>query len=289
MSMNSFHARNSKPRAKPAARQMPAPHAGNRADMVLVDRGFAASRTAAQRLIAAGRVSWRGKQGMQVVGKASEVLPASAELFVLQDDRDRFVSRGGLKLAGALALTGLDVTARHCLDLGQSTGGFTDCLLQAGAAHVVGIEVGHSQLHPKLAGEARTVTLEGINARSLTATDLGEHFPQGGFDLVTGDLSFISLSLILPAATALMHPQADLLMLVKPQFEVGPQGLAKGGIVRDVALYPEVEAKIRAAWADCGLVVAGWYDSPITGGDGNREFFVHARRAADAPISAGQS
>lgn len=157
------------------------------------------------------------------------------------------------------------------------------------AAEVVGVEVGHGQLHPRLASDARIVTLEHLNARSLIAADLGEHFPQGGFDLVTGDLSFISLTLILPAATALMHPQADLLMLVKPQFEVGPKGLAKGGIVRDAALYPEVEAKLRAACNDCGLTVVGWYDSPITGGDGNREFFVHARRAADAPESAGQS
>ncbi|MCX9157313.1 TlyA family RNA methyltransferase [Niveibacterium sp. 24ML] len=287
MSMNSFHARNSKPRAAPSKRSVTA-HAGTRADQLLVEQGLAASRTAAQRLIAAGRVSWRSPQGEQCVSKPADYLPDSAELIVAADAEDRFVSRGGHKLAGALAQSGVAVAGRRCLDLGQSTGGFSDCLLQAGAAQVVGVEVGHGQLHPRLAGDARVVTLEHLNARSLSTADLGEHFPQGGFDLVTGDLSFISLTLILPAATALMHPQADLLMLVKPQFEVGPQGLAKGGIVRDVALYPEVEARIRAACADCGLKVQGWYDSPITGGDGNREFFVHARRAVDTPESAGQ-
>ncbi len=288
MSMNSFHARNSKPRAAQAKRSVSA-HAGTRADQLLVEQGFAASRTAAQRLIAVGRVSWRSPQGEQQVSKPADYLPDSAELIVAADAEDRFVSRGGHKLAGALAQSGVTVAGRRCLDLGQSTGGFSDCLLQAGAAQVVGVEVGHGQLHPRLASDARIVTLEHLNARSLIAADLGEHFPQGGFDLVTGDLSFISLTLILPAATALMHPQADLLMLVKPQFEVGPKGLAKGGIVRDAALYPEVEAKLRAACNDCGLTVVGWYDSPITGGDGNREFFVHARRAADAPESAGQS
>jgi 23S rRNA (cytidine1920-2'-O)/16S rRNA (cytidine1409-2'-O)-methyltransferase len=233
-------------------------------------------------LIAAARVQWRTAQGERLIAKPAELLPDAAELIVTEDADDRFVSRGGLKLAGALAATGLDVRGRYCLDLGQSTGGFTDCLLQAGAAKVVGIEVGHGQLHARLADDPRIVVLEGINARSLSPEDLGEHWPQGGFDFVTGDLSFISLTLILPAAATLLKPGADLLMLVKPQFEVGPQGLAKGGIVRDASLYKDVEVKIRAACAENGLQVQGWYDSPITGGDGNHEFFVHARRAQDA-------
>jgi len=279
--MNSFHARNTKPRAKPAEKAPTAAQAGTRADQLLVERGLAASRTAAQRLIAAGRVQWRGRHGDQLIAKPAETLPATAELIVAEDADDRFVSRGGLKLAGALAATRLDVTGRICLDLGQSTGGFSDCLVQAGAAKVVGIEVGHGQLHARLAGDARIVTLEGINARALTPADLGEHWPDKGFGLVTGDLSFISLTLILPAAAGMMADGADLLMLVKPQFEVGPQGVAKGGIVRDASLYAEVEARIRASCAAHGLTVAGWYDSPIAGGDGNREFFVHARRAPD--------
>ena len=279
--MNSFHARNSKPRAKAADKQPRAATAGTRADQMLVERGLAASRTAAQRLIAAGRVQWRSGQGDQPITKPAEQLPASAELLVAADSDDRFVSRGGLKLAGALAATKIDVSARICLDLGQSTGGFSDCLVQAGAAKVVGVEVGHGQLHAKLAEDARIVTLEGINARALTPADLGEHWPAGGFAFVTGDLSFISLTLILPAAAAMMAGGADLLMLVKPQFEVGPQGVAKGGIVRDTSLYAEVEAKIRACCTENGLAVEGWYDSPIAGGDGNREFFVHARRAPD--------
>ncbi len=265
------------PAERPRAAQ-----AGMRADQLLVVRGLAASRTAAQRLIDTARVHWRGPHGERLVAKSAERLPDTAELVVTEDADDRFVSRGGIKLAGALAASGLDVQGRICLDLGQSTGGFSDCLIQAGAAKVVGIEVGHGQLHPRLANDARIVTREGINARALVPADLAEHWPQGGFACVTGDLSFISLTLILPAAVALMAPNADLLLLVKPQFEVGPQGIKKGGIVRDVSLYVEVEAKIRASCAANGLHALGWYDSPISGGDGNREFFVHARRAPDA-------
>ncbi|MCL2657079.1 MAG: TlyA family RNA methyltransferase [Betaproteobacteria bacterium] len=282
MSMNSFHARSGKPRAQPAQRPSRAAQAGARADQLLVERGLAPSRTAAQRLIAAARVQWRTVHGDRLIEKPAELLPDGAELIVAEDADDRFVSRGGLKLAGALAATQLDVRGRCCLDLGQSTGGFTDCLLQAGVAKVIGIEVGHGQLHARLAGDPRVVTFEGVNARALTARDLGEHWPEGGFDLVTGDLSFISLTLILPAAAALMKAEADLLMLVKPQFEVGPQGLAKGGIVRDTSLYADVETKIRAACAANGLQVQGWFHSPITGADGNHEFFIHARRALDA-------
>ncbi len=282
MSMNSFHARNTKPRTKPPEKSPRPTQGGMRADQLLVERELAASRTAAQRLITAGRVQWRSGHGDLPVTKPAEHLPETAELIVAEDADDRFVSRGGLKLAGALAATLIDVKGRICLDLGQSTGGFSDCLIQAGAAKVVGVEVGHGQLHVKLTDDARIITLEGINARALTPADLGEHWPEGGFDFITGDLSFISLTLILPAAAAMMADGADLLMLVKPQFEVGPQGIAKGGIVRDASLYAAVEAKIRACCAENGLRVASWYGSTITGGDGNREFFVHARRAPDA-------
>ncbi|AUL99029.1 TlyA family rRNA (cytidine-2'-O)-methyltransferase [Rhodocyclaceae bacterium] len=271
MSMNSFHARARRPRPS-VARHRPAAGADGmlRADALLVAQGLAESRTRARQLIEDGRVAWDGG----TVAKPAQELPVSARLSVAADEADRYVSRGGLKLAGALAASGVAVAGRICLDVGQSTGGFSDCLLAAGAARVVGIDVGHGQLHPRLANVPHCITLEGVNARHLTAAVLGEHYPPGGFDVIVCDASFISLTLLLPQWPALLAAKGDILALVKPQFEVGPQGLAKGGIVRDARLYREVENKLRAAAHDAGLAVCGWYDSPIAGGDGNREFFI---------------
>ncbi|MDG3065679.1 TlyA family RNA methyltransferase [Thauera mechernichensis] len=277
MSMNSFHARQGKP--KPAAQgKHPADRHGLlRVDQLLVAQGLAASRTAARALIDAGRVSHDGKP----VTKPALELPPDARLKVVADDSDRFVSRGALKLEGALARSGLDVRGAHCLDIGQSTGGFTDCLLQAGAASVVGVEVGHDQLHPRLRKDKRCVTLEGLNARQLGVAELGDHRPAHGFDLLVCDASFISLALLLPQWPALLSPAGHVLALVKPQFEVGPQGLGKGGIVRDTTLYAGVEQRLRKAAHEAGLIILDWFDSPITGGDGNREFFFHAIRTPD--------
>ncbi|MBR0566515.1 TlyA family RNA methyltransferase [Azoarcus sp. L1K30] len=241
-----------------------------RADSLLAAQGLASSRTAARCLIEAGRVRWEGGP----VTKASLALPASARLEVAPDADDCFVSRGGLKLSGAMAASGVAARGRICLDVGQSTGGFTDCLLQAGASRVVGVEVGHGQLHPRLGTDARCVTLEGINARHLAAQDLGEHYPAGGFDLIVCDASFISLTLLMPQWPALLADDGDILALVKPQFEVGPKGISKGGIVRDTSLYAGVESRLRQTARQCGLAVHGWFDSPITGTDGNREFFI---------------
>ncbi len=241
-----------------------------RADQLLVASCLAASRTAAQRLIAAGRVRWDGAP----VAKPSQELPSAHHLEIIPDPADRYVSRGGLKLAGALAATGIAVDGQVCLDVGQSTGGFTDCLLQAGAARVVGVDVGHRQLHPRLAGDPRVVAIEGVNGRALSAADLGEALPASGFALIVADVSFISLTLVLPQLPALLAANAQLLLLVKPQFEVGPGALGKGGIVRDSALYAEVESKLRRSAADLDLSVRAWFDSPILGGDGNHEFFI---------------
>lgn len=271
--MKSFHRRTARPAPHPAPRPPAAPHGGPRADQLLVELGLAASRSAAQRLIEAGRVI--GPQGP--LTKASQVLPASTALQVLPDEADRFVSRGGMKLAGALAHTGLNVAGKQCLDVGQSTGGFTDCLLQAGAARVVGVDVGHGQLHPSLRSHPRVSALEGINARELTAEPMGDDYPQGGFELIVCDAAFISLTLLLPRWPALLAPSGDVLALVKPQFEVGPEGVSKGGIVRDPARYAGVERRIRDACAAAGLAVLDWFDSPIAGGDGNKEFFIHAK------------
>ncbi len=332
-----------------------------RADVFLVERGHAATRSQAQRLIASG-VQWRLAPTLpwNRVAKNGDDIPAPAEVQLLDAAEAKYISRGGLKLEGALAAAGLSVTGLRCLDVGQSTGGFTDCLLAHGAAQVIGVDVGHGQLHERLRSDPRVVCVEGLNARHLTPDALVEACEEalserveaepednetqpvapyawmrnGGmvdgdyddsddakeqdveafkaeraakdkaraegslptvrqrragyedaditpaFDLVTGDLSFISLTLVLPALVPLVKEGGTLLMLVKPQFELQPGQVGKGGIVRDESLYPLVEQRIRACCAELGLHVVAWMASPIEGGDGNREFFIHARRAA---------
>ena len=268
MSMNSFHARFARPPVKAPARTV-VRRSGQRADQLLVDQGLAPSRTAAQRMIGAGRVSW--DEG--VIVKAAQELPPDARLAVADSDEDRYVSRGGLKLSGALARTGIEVRGRVCLDVGQSTGGFTDCLLQAGAARVVGVDVGHGQLHARLRSDPRVTCLEGVNGRALDEADL----PERRFDLIVADLSFISLALVLPQLPARLNDDGCMILLVKPQFEVGAENIGRGGIVRDPSLYPQVEGRLRQAAQAAGLRVLDYFASPITGGDGNREFFLWTR------------
>ena len=258
-----------------------------RADQLLVERGLATSRSQAQRLIAAG-VRWFDGASWKSVAKNGDELPQQARIELADDAEARYVSRGGLKLEGALKSAGIDVQGMHCLDVGQSTGGFTDCLLQHGAASVLGVDVGHGQLHPRLRADARVRCLEGVNARHLDDSKLiaccadpvrARALFDSNFDLIVGDLSFISLALVLPALAPLLAPGGQVLLLVKPQFELQPADIGKGGIVRDPALYARVEQRLRAACANTGLAVLHWLDSPIAGGDGNREFFIHARAA----------
>ncbi len=260
-----------------------------RADQFLVDRGLAASRSQAQRLIAAG-ARWLSPAGWKPIAKSDE-LPPHAEVELLDASEARYVSRGGLKLEGALRATGLDITGWRCLDLGQSTGGFTDCLLQHGAASVTGVDVGHGQLHPLLAADPRVRALEGINARHLDASLLiashavgasGQDHSGGQFDVVVADLSFISLTRVLPALAPLLKVGGHALLLVKPQFELQPGDIGKGGIVRDERLYAQVEQRVRDACTAALLNVRAWLPSPIAGGDGNREFFIHAVAGAAA-------
>ena len=269
MSMNSFHARQKKPRpAREPSYERPA--GVSRADALLVAQKLAPSRTAAQSLIKEGRVSWAGGP----ISKPAMDLPEDTPLIVAADPDGHFVSRGGQKLAGALAQTGISVGGKVCLDVGQSTGGFTDCLLQNGARHVVGVDVGHDQLNARLLADPAVTAIECVNCRTLSAADIGPAFPDNGFDLIVGDVSFISMTLILPQLPALLAAHGDMLLLVKPQFEVGPANIGKGGIVRDTSLYVDVERKLRDCARILGLTVRTWLDSPITGGDGNREFFI---------------
>jgi 23S rRNA (cytidine1920-2'-O)/16S rRNA (cytidine1409-2'-O)-methyltransferase len=246
-----------------------------RADQLLVARGIATSRSQAQRVLQAGGVQvcvngeWKG-----LVKGAT--IPDDAQLKLIDDGELKYVSRGGLKLADALAHTGLQLTGKTLLDVGQSTGGFTDCALQHGAQTIAGVDVGHGQLAARLKNHAQVVAIEGINARHITAAALGDYCPQAGFDVIVGDVSFISLTLVLPALVPLLSQQGRVLFLVKPQFELQPEQLSTGGIVRDVSLFATVEHRIRSACAAYGLVVLDYFASSITGGDGNREFFVFA-------------
>ncbi|MEN9543241.1 MAG: hypothetical protein RLZZ598_74 [Pseudomonadota bacterium] len=248
-----------------------------RADQLLVERSLASTRSQAQRLIKAG-VRWLGPKGWQKIAKNGEELPADAQLELQASDETKWVSRAGLKLEGALAHCGLDVSGTLCLDVGQSTGGFTEVLLATGAKKVVGVDVGHGQLHPKLREHPQVNAFEGLNARGLTRSALKGALSSRfkGFDLIVGDLSFIPLPLVLPALVKLLAPSGTLLMLVKPQFELQPKDIGKGGLVKDAASYAEVETKLRAAAAELGLRVVDWFDSAIVGGDGNHEFFIRA-------------
>ncbi len=256
-----------------------------RADQLLVHRGLAPTRSAAQRLIERGAVRWLGPRGWGVPKKAGEDLPEDCELEVTDDAELRFVSRGGLKLDAALAHSGIEVAGRRCLDVGQGTGGFTDVLLQRGAAQVVGLDVGRGQLNARLAADPRVEAHEGINARDVAGTAFAQAHAPHSFDLVTGDVSFISMTLVLPTLVRWLAPRGELLMLVKPQFELQPQDIGKGGLVKDAASHARVEARIRAACADHALTVCDWFASAIEGGDGNREFFVWAQPTAQEQAS----
>lgn len=272
------------------------PDPPRRADIALVERGLAPSRSAAQRLISAGAVILVDSAAPDGPGrpltKAATLIGATDRLRVVLTDEIRYVSRGGLKLAHALERVGLDCAGTRCLDVGQSTGGFTDCLLQAGARSVLGIDVGHAQLHPQLREDARVLTLEGVNARNLSDVALRaalaragrtDMMPASGFDLIVVDVSFISLRLIIAALRPLLADAAHWLALVKPQFEVGPGHLDGRGVVRDTRLYDGVQAQIRQLAAAHQLRVLDWFDSPIAGGDGNHEFLMHCRPEPTGP------
>jgi 23S rRNA (cytidine1920-2'-O)/16S rRNA (cytidine1409-2'-O)-methyltransferase len=243
-----------------------------RADQLIVARGLAPTRSAAQRLIAQRAVRWLGPKGWAVPFKAGEDVPEDCELEVTDDAELRWVSRAGLKLDAALTHTGLDVTGWHCLDVGQSTGGFTEVLLARGAASVVGVDVGHGQLHERVRNDARVTVLEGVNARHLTAAQL----PRASYDLVVADLSFISLTLVLDALLPLAA--RDLLLLVKPQFELQPGDVGKHGLVNDPVAHGHVKARMQAACRKRGLVLREYFESTVAGGDGNREHFVWAQK-----------
>ena len=239
-----------------------------RLDVLLVERGLAPSRERAQAMLLAGNVRVNGKR----MDKPGIRLATDAQIE-LAGEAQRYSSRGGLKLEGALEDFGVTAQEKTCLDVGSSNGGFTDCLLQHGARRVYAVDVTINQLDCKLQKNPRVVTIE-KNARYLTAEDVGELV-----DLVTMDVSFISVTKVLPAIVPITKPSADFLVLVKPQFELEKQQVGKGGIVRDVALQEKAVANVTAAALALDLEIVGVRASRITGTEGNQEFFLHARRS----------
>ncbi len=235
-----------------------------RLDRLLVDRGLVSSREKAQALIMAGEVLING----QKASKPGQLVPEESPLEVLTPPP--YVSRGGLKLSAALSHFTIDVRGRVCLDIGSSTGGFTDALLQGGAARVHAVDVGAGQLAWSLRTNTRVVLHEGINARELSFDEVGERA-----DLITCDVSFISVTLILPAAVRILQPDGQMVILIKPQFEVGKGQVGKGGIVREPALHEAACERVRRAVREFGFETE-IMDSPILGAEGNREFLLHA-------------
>jgi 23S rRNA (cytidine1920-2'-O)/16S rRNA (cytidine1409-2'-O)-methyltransferase len=243
------------------------PRSKARLDAVLVDRGLVATRERARALILAGQVTVDGR----VVSKAGAPVGADATVDLIAPDHP-YVGRGGVKLAHALDVFGIDPAGRRALDVGASTGGFTDVLLRRGAMSVIALDVGHNQLDWKLRTDARVIVREGVNARALSPDDVPHTVT-----IATIDVAFISLRHILPALPPFLEPRADVVALVKPQFEAGRNEVGKGGIVSDPAVHDAVIAQITTAADAVGLSRVAMSPSPITGATGNREFFLHLR------------
>lgn len=243
-----------------------------RLDTLLVQRGLVESREKARALILAGQVDIAGRGA----DKAGTMVAFDADVRVIGPDHP-WVSRGGIKLAFALDAFQIDATAATVIDIGASTGGFTDVWLQRGARHVIALDVGHNQLHWKLRSDPRVSVIEGANARHLVASDLPD--VGGRITRVSIDVSFISLGHIFPVIPSLVAPRTDVVALVKPQFEAGRTDVGRGGLVKSDAVHARVLAKVESAAAEVGLQRVALVESPITGAHGNREFLMHLRCA----------
>jgi 23S rRNA (cytidine1920-2'-O)/16S rRNA (cytidine1409-2'-O)-methyltransferase len=249
-----------------------------RIDKLLADRGFAESRAKAQAMIMAGVVLVEEKR----IEKASELFAPEAQIRIKGDSAEsRYVGRGGLKLEAALQHFKIDPTGYACLDVGSSTGGFTDCLLQHGAASVVALDVGTNQLAWKLRSDPRVDVRENVNARNILPDDFGQLF-----DLIVMDVSFISVTKILPALLTLLRNEARVVVLIKPQFEVGKGEVGKGGIVRDPESQERVVREINTFAEELGFEIIGTIESPITGAEGNREFLTCYQKRPGEPTAS---
>lgn len=237
-------------------------------------RGLVQSRTEAQQLVDDLRVTVNG-----AIAEKSSRQVAAADQVVVTGPPAQFVGRGAYKLDHALDVFALDVGGLRALDAGASTGGFTDCLLQRGAAHVVAVDVGHGQLHERLCGDSRVSNHERTNVRYIDSDAIG-----GAVDLVVGDLSFISLRLVVSPLAAVCKPGASMVLLVKPQFEAGRSEVSRGrGVISDPAVWERVKGEVAEAFSANRCEIRGWTESPITGADGNHEFLIHAT----APVGLG--
>jgi 23S rRNA (cytidine1920-2'-O)/16S rRNA (cytidine1409-2'-O)-methyltransferase len=254
-----------------------------RADLALVDQGLCPSRTQAQILIQQGKVQMRRSINDKPVAvtKASQYIEPFVMLELIDCNTPNFVSRGGLKLLHALELTLIDIQGKKCIDFGQSTGGFTDCLLQRGASSVVGIDVGKEQLDPRLRTDPRVLAIEGINLYKINTCQLKKQIAALNpafmpFEFAVADLSFISLQKVLPNLIALIPELCEGLFLVKPQFEVGQEHLGKNGLVKNLeGLIFELENNIKTSCLQLNLTVKHFFACNLKGGDGNQEYFVH--------------
>lgn len=246
-----------------------------RLDLYLAANGLAKSRSRAAQLISGGFVSVNGK----IVTKSAYDIAENDEIRLLGEEH-QYVGRGGMKLEGALDRFSVSVNGLVCADIGASTGGFTDCLLQRGAVRVYAIDSGHGQLDPKLAEDARVVNLEGCNARYLTVSHLGEPC-----DCAVSDLSFISQTLVIPAVSSILKDHAVYIALIKPQFECGREAVGRGGLVKDKKQHTEAIRRVISCAAENGLAPCGIMKSPITGGDGNTEFLLYAVKNGIASVS----
>lgn len=249
--------------------------------------GLARSRAQAREMIELGQVAVLSSDGQRLPTRASTLVQPHTDLAVQQPD-NRYVSRGAHKLRHALDEFAINPQGLICLDAGQSTGGFTDCLLQAGAARVVGVDVGHDQLRDSLRQDPRVICLEHMNLRhqnrqsvanacQMADPDLAEHINRQGFALIVADLSFISLALILPALAGMLAADGQIIALVKPQFELGPGAVNKHGVVTDQTELAGMQSRMQSLTKNFDLQMLGWTDSPIAGGSGNHEFLMHLR------------
>jgi len=238
----------------------------DRIDKLLVERGLAETRTRAQAMVLAGQVLAAGQR----VDKPGQMIDRDAEIRI-KGEPLRYASRGGLKLEAALEKFRIDPAGKTCIDVGASTGGFTDCLLQHGAARVWAIDVGHNQLAWRIRQDPRVIVLEGLNARYLSP----DQFPGLSFDLATVDVSFISLTKVLPGVASVLRENADIVALIKPQFEVGKGEVGPGGVVTEIGKHDRVVSEISDFASGIGLNPKGLIESPILGAEGNREFLIH--------------
>jgi 23S rRNA (cytidine1920-2'-O)/16S rRNA (cytidine1409-2'-O)-methyltransferase len=250
-----------------------------RLDLYLVENKLANSRTQAQDFISQGYVIIESAGQKKIIDKSNYIVRTGDQIIVEANELQKYVSRGGLKLERALAKLNINVKEKVALDIGQSTGGFTDCLLKMGARQVVGVDVGHSQLHASLKADSRIISFENLNVKDLSMNaGFVKEVPINKFDIVVADLSFISLTKVVPSISNFSSDGAEYLFLVKPQFECGPENLDKNGLVKNTKVYKTVEAEVRKSVMQYFKNVEAYFPCEVIGKDGNQEFFIYGRK-----------